>query len=121
MQYLLTIYHDEKSQEKLTPEQWEEVMVRFRKYAQSVRDAGIYLGANPLRPTSTATSVRVRDGKQLVTDGPFAETMEQLAGYFLIDVPNLDVALEWAAKIPAAEWGTIEVRPVAVDKQRETL
>jgi hypothetical protein len=70
------------------------------------------LAAAPLHPTSTATSVRLRDGKRLVTDGPFAETREQLGGYFLIDVENLDVAIDIAARIPAGRWGTVEIRPI---------
>jgi hypothetical protein len=74
--------------------------------------SGRFLGANPLQPTTTATSVRVRDGKSLVTDGPFAETREHLGGYFLIDAPNLDEAIRTAARIPGARKGTVEIRPV---------
>jgi hypothetical protein len=74
--------------------------------------SGRYRAASPLHPTSTATSLRIRDGKRLVTDGPFAETREQLGGYFLIDVPDLDQAIDIAAKIPAGKRGTVEIRPV---------
>ncbi len=114
MQYLLLIYEDEKRRAQRTEAEDAAIKQRFIDYAQAVREAGIWVGANPLKPTTTATSVRLREGKQVITDGPFAETMEQLVGYFLIDVDNLDIALEWAAKIPAAGWGTIEVRPVGM-------
>ena len=80
--------------------------------AHEIHSSGQYLGANPLHPTSMATSVRVRDGKRLVTDGPFAETREQLGGYFLIDAKNLDEAIAIAARIPMVRKGTVEVRPV---------
>jgi hypothetical protein len=79
---------------------------------RDLSSSGQYLDAAPLHPTSTATSVRVRDGKQLITDGPFAETREQLGGYFLIDAKNLDEAINIAKKIPGGRWGTIEIRPV---------
>lgn len=79
---------------------------------QSLRDAGQYLASSPLRPTATATSVRLRDGQRVITDGPFAETREQLGGYYLIEAANLDEALHVAARVPAAHWGTVEVRPV---------
>ena len=83
-----------------------------RGLAQELHSRGQYLGANPLHPTSTAASVRVRDGGPLVTDGPFAETREQLGGYFLIQAKDLDEAIGIAAKIPGARYGTVEVRPV---------
>jgi hypothetical protein len=117
MEYLLLIYDDEKQMAKRTPEERAAVLAEYRQYAAEVREAGIWVGANPLQESSTATSVRVRDGKTVMTDGPFAETMEQLAGYFLIDVPNLDEALRWGAKIPGAKWGTIEVRPVWSERE----
>jgi len=112
MQYLLLIYEDEKQRTQRSEQEQAEVTARYRSYAAAAREAGVMLGANPLESTTTATSVRVRSGERLTTDGPFAETMEQLAGYFLMELPDLDAALRWAERIPAAQWGTIEVRPI---------
>jgi hypothetical protein len=81
-------------------------------YTEAVKSAGVLVGSNRLRPTNTATTVRLADGKTQVLNGPYAETREQLGGYYLIDVPDLDAALSWAARCPGAEYGTIEVRPV---------
>ena len=109
MKYMLLVYSDEQA--------WTET-AREHCYTESVqlthqlKASGHFLGAGPLQPVATATSVRVRDGKPLVTDGPFAETREQLGGYFLVEATNLDEALGIAARIPAARLGTIEVRPV---------
>jgi hypothetical protein len=109
MKYMLLIYGDEAA--------WADDE-RERCYAESVRlthelrEAGQYRGASPLQPVATATSVRVRDGKRLVTDGPFAETREQLGGYFLIEAKDRDEAVEIAGRIPGARKGTVEVRPV---------
>ena len=109
MKYLLLIYGEETA--------WGEGE-RERCYAESIRlirdldEAGQYLGASPLHPVATATSVRVRDGKRLVTDGPFAETREQLGGYFLIEAGDLDEAIAIAGRIPGARRGTVEIRPV---------
>lgn len=109
MKYMLLIYQDEKSLGDAEREQcYEESM----QLAHQLHEAGQYRGASPLHPTALATSLRVRDGKRLVTDGPFAETREQLGGYFLIDAGNLDEALAVAARIPMARKGTIEVRPI---------
>jgi len=109
MKYMLLIYGaeavlDEESREKCYQ---ESVGV-----TQQLAAAGQFISASPLQPISTATSVRVREGKRLVTDGPFAETREQLGGYFMIDAENLDSAIAIAARIPGARWGTVEVRPV---------
>ena len=109
MKYLLLIYQDEKA---LNEAEREKCYEESAQYAQSLAAQGQYLGAAPLHPTSTATSVRVRDGKPLVTDGPFAETREQLGGYFLVDAKDLDEAIRIAAGIPAGRWGTVEIRPV---------
>ena len=81
-------------------------------YTRAMKDAGTLAGAEQLRGTDTATSVRVRDGERLLTDGPFVETKEHLLGFYLVDVPDLDAAVEWAAKMPAVRHGTVEVRPV---------
>ena len=109
MKYLLLIYSDEKV--------WT-ADAREHCYAESVRlthdlhEKGQYLGASPLQPVATATSVRVRDGKRTVTDGPFAETREQLGGFFLIEAANLDEAIDIAGRIPGGRKGTVEIRPV---------
>jgi len=109
MKYMLLIYYDEQS---LSETEREECFGESTQLAQELHSNGQYLGANPLHPTSTATSVRVRNGKRLVTDGPFAETHEQLGGYFLVDAKNLDEAIGIAARIPMALKGTVEIRPV---------
>jgi hypothetical protein len=109
MKYLLLIYMNEKAMDQAEREQCYGDSTQL---CQELAAKGQFLGANPLQPVATATSVRVRDGKRLVTDGPFAETREQLGGYFLIDAKNLDEALAVAARIPGARKGTVEVRPV---------
>jgi len=110
MKYMMLIYLDE--QNPLSETERQACYVESTQLAQELHSNGQYLGANPLHPTSMATSVRVRNGKRLVTDGPFAETREQLGGYFLIESNNLDEALGIAARIPMARKGTVEVRPV---------
>ena len=109
MKYLLTIYMDEQA---LSDAERAECYEESTQLAHELASKGQYLGANPLYPTATATSVRVREGKGLVTDGPFAETREQLGGYFLIECSDLDEAIRIAERIPAARLGTVEVRPV---------
>ncbi len=109
MRYMLLVYLDEHS---LSDIEREECYVESAQLAQEIHARGQFVAAAPLHPTSTATSVRVRDGKRLVTDGPFAETREQLGGYFLIEAGNLDEAMGIAARIPMARKGTIEIRPV---------
>ena len=109
LKYMLLIYGDEHA---LDEAEREECYRESTQLAHELHAAGQYLAAAPLHPTSTATSVRVRDGKRLVTDGPFAETREQLGGYFLIDAKDLDEAIAIAARIPEARRGTVEVRPV---------
>jgi hypothetical protein len=106
---MLLIYLDEQA---LGETEREQCYVESAQLAQEIHSKGQYLAANPLHPTSTATSVRMRDGKRLVTDGPFAETREQLGGYFLIDAKDLDEAIGIAARIPGARRGTVEIRPV---------
>jgi len=109
MKYMLLIYLDEQS---LSETEREQCYVESAQFAREINSSGQYLDASPLHPTSTATSVRVRDGKRIVTDGPFAETREQLGGYFLIDAKDQDEAISIAARIPGAKPGAVEVRPV---------
>jgi len=112
MRYMLLIHHDEKAWEGVSEGEQDRALDDSIAVAHQLAAAGRYLDAAPLEPTSTATSVQVRDGRRLVTDGPFAETREQLAGYFLIEADDLDEAIDVAARIPGARWGTVEVRPV---------
>lgn len=109
MKYLLLIYMQENA---MSESEREQCFIDSTKLAHDLHSSGHYLGANPLHPVATATSVQVRHGKRLVTDGPFAETHEQLGGYFLIDVQNLDEAIEVATRIPPAKLGTVEIRPI---------
>jgi hypothetical protein len=109
MKYMLLIYNDEQA---LTEAERKDCYAESTQLAHDLKSNGQYLSANPLHPTAMATSIRVRDGKRLVTDGPFAETREQLGGYFLIDAKDLDEAIAVAARIPMARKGTVEVRPV---------
>ncbi len=109
MKYMLLVYLEE---EALSETEREQCYVTSARLAQEIHAKGQYLDAAPLHPTSTATSIRVRDGKRLMTDGPFAETREQLGGYYLINARDLDQAISIAERIPAARWGTIEIRPV---------
>ena len=109
MKYMLLIYGDEHA---LSETERQDCYVESTKLANDIHSKGQYLAANPLQPTAMATSVRMRDGKRLVTDGPFAETREQLGGYFLVEAKNLDEAIAIAARIPMARKGTVEVRPV---------
>src|SRR5213592_682465 len=109
MKYMLLVYLDEQA---LTDSEREHCYVESAQLTQQLNSSGQYLDASPLHPISTATSVRVREGKRLVTDGPFAETREQLGGYYLIDAQNLDEAIGIATRIPMARKGTVEIRPV---------
>jgi hypothetical protein len=109
MKYLLLIYSDEQS---WTETEREHCFAESTQLSHELERSGQYLAASPLQSVTTATSVRVREGKRLVTDGPFAETREQLGGYFLIDAPDLDEAIAIAGRIPAARKGTVEIRPV---------
>jgi hypothetical protein len=111
VKYMLLIYFDE-AWEGLSPAERQEIYHGQMQLAGELTTAGQYLGGHPLHPTSTATSVRVRGGKQLLTDGPFAETREHLGGYMLIDVKDLDEAIAIAARGPVARVGSVEVRPV---------
>jgi len=110
MRYLLSIYGDESAD--FTPEQGAQMMAAYNAFTEEVKAAGAFIGGEGLQPTATATTVRVRDGEPLLTDGPFAETREQLGGFYLLECADLDEAVRWAAKIPGAASGSIEVRPV---------
>jgi hypothetical protein len=114
MQYLLMIYQNEVEYAKLDAETSQKMMEEYGKFTQSIIQSGNFKAGDRLRPTTTATTVRVRDGKTLTTDGPFAETHEQLGGYYLIEAKDLDAALAIAARIPSARFGSIEVRPIWV-------
>lgn len=115
MRYMLLIYSNEGSSETASTEEQERIAAGHAAVMAATSQRGILKGAEPLQPTSTATTVRVENGQALVTDGPFAETKEQLAGYYILDCKDLDEALEWAARIPTAcagGTGCVEVRPI---------
>jgi len=112
MQYMLLIYVDETQALKLSEAERAALFRDYGQFTESIRQSGNLLAGAPLRPTATATTVRVREGKRLVTDGPFAETREQLGGYYLVEAKDLDEAIAMAGRIPGARWGSIEVRPV---------
>lgn len=112
MQYAILIYSDEKAEANLSKEELDAWMGEYWAYTDAMRKADAYKGGEALQPTSSATTVRVREGKKATTHGPFAETKEQLGGFYLVECQNLDEAIEWAAKCPGARVGSIEVRPV---------
>jgi hypothetical protein len=115
MQYMLLIYNDPHGWESMSDAERGEVFNAYGTFTAELQASGKMVAGDALQATDTATSVRVRDGETLTTDGPFAETKEVLGGYYLVDVETLDEALDWAAKIPGAAHGTIEVRPVVTD------
>lgn len=112
MQYLLMIYGDEAAAQAATREQNDQMHAAYFAYTEALKTAGILRGGERLKSTATATSVRVAGGKTEVLNGPYAETKEQLAGFYMIDVPDLDAAISWAARCPGAAMGTMEVRPI---------
>jgi hypothetical protein len=112
MRYLCLIYQDESVGAKVPQAEIDKVLGQYLVFADGIKKSGHYVGSNRLQPTETATTVRVRNGKVTTTDGPFAETKEQLGGYFLIEARDLNEAIQIAAKIPSARFGCIEVRPV---------
>ncbi|MEO8807344.1 MAG: YciI family protein [Burkholderiaceae bacterium] len=112
MKYLLNIYASEAEEDALSPEATGQLMQAYGAYTEALVKAGVLQGGERLRPSKDAASVRVRNGKTEVLNGPYAETREQLGGYYLIDVADLDAALAWAARCPTSSYGTIEVRPV---------
>jgi hypothetical protein len=114
MQYLLLIYQNEAENGKIDASARQKVSAEYGAFTQSIVQSGNFKAGDGLQPTTTATTVRVRDGKTLTTDGPFAETREQLAGYYLVEAKDIDAALGMAARIPGARTGSIEVRPIMV-------
>jgi hypothetical protein len=112
MKYLLMIYTDERADAQRSQAAQEQEISAYFAFSREAKEKGVYVAGNALHPTDTATIVRVRDGNTLTIDGPFAETKEQLGGYYLLDCKDLDDAIRWAAKIPSARHGCIEVRPV---------
>ena len=112
MQYMLAVYGDERAAESTPREQMTEIVNAYMAYTKALQDAKVLVASNRLRPTSAATTVRTVDGQAKVLDGPFAETKEQLGGFYLIEAPDLDAAMEIARKVPLTEDGAIEVRPV---------
>jgi hypothetical protein len=114
MQYLLMIYRNEAEAGKMDPAARQAMMADYGAFTQSIIQSGNFKAGDALQPATTATTVRVREGKTLTTDGPFAETREQLGGYYLIEAKDLDAALGIAARIPGAKLGSVEVRPIMV-------
>jgi len=112
MQYLLLIYAKESDRARHSEAETGKIFQEYMEFSRGIRKSGHYVGGNALQPVATATTVRVKDGKTLTTDGPFAETKEQLGGYFLIEAKDLDEAIAIAARIPDARNGSIEVRPI---------
>jgi hypothetical protein len=112
MQYLLMLYSDETGWSKMTPAEQEQGMAAYTAYTEALKKAGAHAGSNRLQPISAATTVRVANGKTQVLNGPYADSKEQLGGYYLIDAPDLDAAISWAARCPGASHGVIEVRPI---------
>jgi hypothetical protein len=114
MQYMLLIYGDENGRESMGEEERGQIFQAYGAFTQELQSNGAMVAGDALQPTQTATTVRVRNDETLTTDGPFAETKEQLGGYYLVEASSLDEAIEWAAKIPGARHGSVEVRPVMV-------
>src|SRR5437762_629906 len=112
MQYMLLIYSNEAAAQGPSEKQMSEIMAAYTAYTQAMRDSGAFVAGAPLQPSTTATTVRLENGRSKVLNGPYAETKEQLGGYYIIDVPDLDAALSWAARCPGAQGGTLEVRPI---------
>lgn len=112
MKYALLIYGEEKARSAPDSTEMQEIMGAYKTYTQELNEAGINLGGEALQGVETATTVRVRDGKTLTTDGPFAETKEQLGGFYLVEAPDLDAAIDLAARLPGSWHGSVEVRPI---------
>jgi hypothetical protein len=119
MRYLLNIYVDESRWENPAPDERQAAMEAYRAFDREVREAGAFVAGEGLTPSATATVVRVRAGERTLTDGPFAETREALGGFYLLECKDLDEAIEWAAKIPGAHTGAVEIRPAIDFEERE--
>jgi hypothetical protein len=115
MEYMMLIYETAMDFDARTHEQSETYRGAWRAYYKAMVDAGVYVSGSPLHPGATGTTVRLRNGKHHMQDGPYADTKEQLAGIIILELPSLDAALDWAARCPAAATGAVEVRPVAVE------
>lgn len=112
MQYLLTLYAEEAGWNRMSRDEQKQGVAAYMAYSEALKQAGALKGSNRLQPTSTATTVRIVDGKTQVLDGPYADTKEQLGGYYLIEATDLDAALSWAARCPGSRHGVVEVRPI---------
>jgi hypothetical protein len=112
MQYLLMLYADESGWTKMSEAEQQQGMAAYMAYTEALKKAGALVGSNRLQPISAATTVRIANGKQQVLDGPYADSKEQVGGYYLIEAPDLDAAISWAARCPGSGHGTVEVRPV---------
>jgi hypothetical protein len=112
MQYIMMLYAEEAGWSKMTQTEQQQAMAAYSAFTEALKKAGVYADRNRLQPTSTATTVRMANGKSQVLNGPYADSKEQLGGYYVIDVPDLDAAISWAARCPAASHGIVEVRPV---------
>ncbi|CAN5855989.1 YciI family protein [soil metagenome] len=112
MRYLLMIFGEEAPPDQVSPEEWQTVMEEYNTYSRTLRERGGNLGGEALQDSSTATTIRVRDGQTLTTDGPFIESKEQFGGYYLLEAKDLDEAIELAALCPGARFGTVEIRPI---------
>ena len=112
MQYTLLIYSNEQAMQNASKKDSEDMLAAYGAYAEAMQKAGVIAGGNRLRPSGMSTTVRTENGKTKVLNGPYVETKEQLGGYFVIDVPDLDAALSWAARCPGAAYGVVEVRPI---------
>lgn len=117
MEFLAMIHADEAVWERMGDDERASAYEQYVEFGQAARAAGVFVDGNELGSTTSATTVRIRDGKQLVTDGPYAEVKEALGGYYILDCSSFDEAVDWAARIPAAAYGAVEVRPVHVDPE----
>jgi hypothetical protein len=112
MQYMLMIYGNEQAMGAATPEQINQTLSAYMDYTKALRESGALVAGDRLKPSTAATTVRMVDGRTKVQDGPYAEAKEQLGGYYIIEAPDLDAALNWAGRCPGARYGVIEVRPI---------
>ena len=117
MEFLAMIYADESAWERMSDDDRGAAYEEYGEFSQAARAAGVLVAGAELGPTSAATTLRTRDGRQLVTDGPYAEVKEALGGFFILECPSFDEALDWAARIPGAHHGAVEVRPIYVDEE----